>query len=648
MASAPVKVFTAHVKGRRIDFYDYGGSPYPALHPTIVPPEMVTAFTIPSSRIFYLNPQGVRIPYLALSDPEQTRRDVAAWLEKNNLPRVYMERTVEPLGDPEVDLFSIAEGNKVTVRPENLDRYLQQLGQVLDDYRGQRNETQRFGLVPNRRLIEQMLNYPFNPATDFLLASRLAENPNQAEIQRFLDQRGIIHFSADDIVNLQPIEIFFYLTRFYGPPVKGDLNSKMIQRGYSRRATNPRAREIVRVLPENIVTYRTLRKEFDAYFNRIVQNPEDPVIWQSLSATNEERFYRSFFDYLRLLRRREGLPPLTLNTIKQLRPINEESIVGLLADYTDQDIVHLVGNSIDEENTRVEFLQSAAHLLLDTRVFVMQPYEARLCNNAESVYTADLFSELTYPFIGRGSFATGFDCYTVEELFASWDLQRDANGDITFIDPLRPASTFRVHELTEFRDALQAGRAGIAIPQDIIRRFDDYIRQAETQATSDYPKIRQLRQWANQNPVNKELMRNYWTTYFQMGMYMRQWRGPGHPYPVERAATGREEMVGTDREIQIAMNVQNQKIQLEQIVAQMPQNIRDLINDLGVVKHVADRVESDRVKIGERYNRVINLGNYCIRMASGPWSYTGAYYLKQILNEEIPGFDLGTNVDPII
>src|SRR5690606_21388483 len=145
--------------------------------------------------------------------------------------------------------------------------------------------------------------------------------------------------------------------------------------------------------------------------------------------------------------------------------------------YTDQDIVHLVGNSIDEENTRVEFLQSAARLLLDTRVFVMQPYEARLCNNAESVYTADLFSELAYPFIGRGSFATGFDCYTVEDLFAPWDLQRDANGDITFIDPLRPASTFRVPELTEFRNALQAGRAGIAIPQDIVRRFDDYIRQ---------------------------------------------------------------------------------------------------------------------------------------------------------------------------
>src|SRR5690606_41613980 len=134
MTSAPVKVFTASVKGRQIDFYDYGGSPYPTLHPTIIPPEMVTAFTIPSSRIFYLNPQGVRIPYLALSDPEQTRRDVAAWLENNNLPRVYMERTVESSGDPEVDLFSIAEGNKVTVR--QIVRYLRELGQVLDDYRG--------------------------------------------------------------------------------------------------------------------------------------------------------------------------------------------------------------------------------------------------------------------------------------------------------------------------------------------------------------------------------------------------------------------------------------------------------------------------------------------------------------------------------
>lgn len=648
MASAPVKITTAFVNGHPIDFYDYGGPLYPGSHSIAVTPEMVTTFTIPSSQIFYLNSQGFRIPYLALSDPEQTQRDVAAWLENNDLPRAYVTRTIESSGDPEFDLFSIIEGNKVVVRSDRLEHYVQQLARVLVQYRDSQNESQRFGLDLNRRIIEQMLTYPFNPATDFLLASRLANERNRDAIKRFLDDRGIVHFSVDDIINLQSNDIFFYLTRFYGPPVEGNLSSKAIQRKYFRRATNERAREILRILPEYIVTYRIFRQEFDLYFNRIIQNPNDPEIWQSLGVIDQDRFYQSFFNYLWLLRRRKSLPPLTLNTIKQLRPIDRETIKSLLDAYTDQEIIQLVGNSINESESRMSFLTRAADLLLQSHVFVMQPYEARLCNNTESVYTGDLFEELDYPFVGRGSFATGFDCYTIQELFAAWELQRDANGDITFIDPLRPSSTFRVPDLIEFRDALLAGRAGVAVPVDIVQRFNDYIEMARGQESSDYPKIRQLRQWANQNEENKALMRNYWTTYFQMGMYMRQWQGPGHPYPIAREATGREEVVGTDREIQIATNVQNAKIQLEQTAAQMPQNIQDLINDLGVVKHVNNQVESDRTKIGARYNRVINLGTYCIRMASGPWSYTGAYYLKQILNEHIPGFDLGANVEHIV
>ncbi len=493
--------------------------------------------------------------------------------------------------------------------------------------------------------VRQMLNHPFNPNANFTLASRLAAQKDPRQIQEYLDRRGVLHFSAEDIVNLNTADIFFYLTRFYGPPVEGDLKTLALQRSYEKRATNPQARSIVQNLAANIVTYRSFKREFDLFFNRIVQNPGDLEIWQSLGATSQERFYSSFFNYLRLLRRRQGLPPLTLHTIKQLRPMTENSIVGLLTQYNDNEVIQLVGNEIDREQTRPAFLNAAANILLQTRVFVMQPYEARLCNNTESVYTADEFAELNYPFLGRGSFAGGFDCYTVEDLFSAWELNRDADGEVAFIDPLHPQATFRVNDLKDFRKALAAGRAGVAVPREIIERFDNYIRLAETQESSDHPKIRRLRQWANENPRNRDLLRSYWTTYFYMGLYMRQWRGPGHPYPVQKIATGREAEVGSNLELQIATNVQQENIKLLQIIDQLPEEIQNLINTLTVVRRHSEQVESERVSIAERYNRVINQNNYCIRMASGPWSYTGAYYLKQILNEQIPGFDLGANVE---
>lgn len=628
----------------QISLHDYQGPEFPGTYPVTVTPETVLNLTIPSSRHYYLGTTGLRIPYLSTN----IQTDVAAWLSSDDsFPRVYIKGAVDSTGDPEIDLISIIEGVRVLVPQDIRNRYLREFAGMLDQLRGAQTRESRFGLVASRRLMEDMLDYPFHEGSDFLLASRLAQQSDRDRIQDYLDERGVVHFTAEDIVNLQPVDIFFYLTRFYGPPVQGDLSTIGVQRSYSRRATNTETKEIARLLPENTVTWRTLRREFDLYFNQILQDPQNPQIWTSLGCSSSARFYRSFFSYLRLLRRPQTLPPLSLNTVKQLRPMIESSIQGLLTNYTDQEILALVGEDPHREVSRQTFLSRATEKLLERRVFILQPYEARLCNNAESITTFDEFAELNHPYLGRGSLATGFDCYTIADLFSAWESHRNSEGEVEFIDPLQPRTSFRVPDLRAFLDALQSGRRGVPVPPQIIEQLEGYIRQAETQSSADYAKIRQLRAWSQRSEQNKELMRAYWTSYFHMGMYMRQWLGPGHPYPVTKEATGSEAAVGSEREIQIASNVQRERVQFEKFRRQMPPEIRELLNSLTVMRRYQGQVESERTTLGHRYQRVIDDHAYCIRMASGPWSYSGAYYLKQILDEQIPGFDLGSNVEYI-
>jgi hypothetical protein len=639
-------MLVTHVKvdNRTYNIYD-SGKIFLISYLKPVTSEVVNILTIPSSRYYYLSRSGQKIPYLALADIDQVKLDVKAWQITRDVNASVMPiyiQSVVVASSPELDLLKITEGVKI-MPPDNMGRYTNTFEELLQAYSQLSDREERFTLPITRKLIEEMMNYPFNPAADFIRASQLATNGNERNIQNYLDEKGIFHFRGSDIANLPQRTIFFYLTRFYGPPMTGDLNLKIIRRKYLQAAKNKEARQIARMIPVNINIYRKFQSEFDAYFAEININPDQERLWTNLGTDQKERFYNSFFDYLKLLGRPDNLPPLTLNTIRQLQANQTETLVDFIKNYPDEDINNLI--QVNEENTRELFLENAAEKLLQNRVFIMLPFEATNCNNSESVMMLDEFAELNYPFLGKGTLATGFDCYTVAELFQTFESNRAEDGTILFRDPLNYNTNFRVQELREFQNALIQGRRGINIPQDIFDHFEEYVQQAELQASSDYQYIRELRNWSKENNENRYLMHDFWMTYFHIGMYMRQWKGPGYPYPIKAAETGQEPERSTATEIEITENISKEKITLDHMMERMPEKIRENIRNLTIVKRYHGEVENTRYNIHQLYRLVIVRGTYCIRMASGPWAYTGGYYLKQILNENIPGFDLGTNVE---
>jgi hypothetical protein len=632
--------------------YD-SGTVYPDLSPLNITKDITREFNIPSSRYYYhaLNDTTVIIPHPAYGDPQQLKRDAAAWL--GNTATIYSRQAIDSVS-ADIDIISIVDGTAVKLPVNGRESTIRNFRNLLAS---DVQQNYRFGLPPTVTLVELMYSHPFNRAANFIKASQLANSPKIQEIQNYLDECGVLFytnetgtygFKASDIVRLPKETIFFYLTRFYGPPERGNLESKAIERKYNRLATNETTRGLASQISANLPMYREYQNEFDLFFNYLNVTPDYPVE-QHFGTHNRRRLLDNFFDYLKLLRVPNNLPLLTLNSIKQLSVINRDRVIAFLKNYTDDQINGLIGNSdqIPDTLSRNQYINSIAGEIISNRVFLMLPQEANLCINKKNL-DLDNFADLTYVYIGQGSLMGGFKCYDIfTDLFDNFEGNTSDDGTIAFLDPSsREIRNFTTNDLKAFRAAAASGRGTIAPNQEIIDRFDAYIRQSELQSSADFLGIRLFRNFAAQN---RELVRNIFLNFFYMGMYMRQWRGLGNPYPIVRDQTG-QSVGGLGRTQQsVQENVDNTRDIFLPLFERLPVDLQEAFWNFKL--YFKNDARSEIVDKGTTLRKiwrdVILQGSYCVRMASAPWAFTGAHYLKQILDEDIPNFVLNNGISHI-
>lgn len=127
------------------------------------------------------------------------------------------------------------------------------------------------------------------------------------------------------------------------------------------------------------------------------------------------------------------------------------------------------------------------------------------------------------------------------------------------------------------------------------------------------------------------------------GMYMRSWKGPPHPYPVNRSEVDRQDII--DRNTSLAL------IKFHEVNSQLDPLIR--VDQLPLVKYFKGHfVESDSKYEGYTINdriEIVNRGNNtremssCIRMSSN-FIIASAYRYLQILGNT-PSFSINTLID---
>lgn len=586
-------------------------------------PEVTKKICLPSSNQCYFSIDAYLIPWPAWkASPEQIEKDYSAHF--NQEETFYRKKSQILDLDGDILLVELLHGRS---HPEWIkDRYLIPIARAFN----RQTEAGRFSGYFDSLDIIQMIQDPMNPAMIqyFEEASRVAGSQDESEIQEYLDQVGIIHFRAKEIIRFPRREKLFWLTRFHGASGR-DYKRIACLLSYYEQANGSRSLEMIEKLKDSPFIFETSQVE------RMIQEVNrvrsyKPLI-EELGITRDIRLTSSFSSYFQLYFRSNSLPLLTLAL---LRDLSRHKVLLSLTNYTDREIVRILGDS--SADTREDFLLEAVIRSQATGIFLLTSEDFCLCQNEITSISLEPFKNLD-SFIGRGSLATGFICYSIPDLIETFESTRDSDGFYTFSDPAITRKNFTLQEL-ESLTRLSGHQT---------KKFKEYLQIAKDQQTVDQAIIRKIRRWI-QDSSQRDLMKGLLVSFFRMGMYMRQWKGPGHPYPLSSRETGNEAPKDSDLEKLILENVISERMKFLEFMSELPEEIQ------GIVWHLPfyftnneQNPEKKDFDIATRYNDVFENRRHplCIRMASAPWSYTGAYYYRQILQESIPDYDISIPPD---
>ena len=608
-------------RGQSVDIYDgnynYDVSTLPQLN--ITEPSQITdviqLFTVPSIRFFYLskkiNPltnQKYILPYLAnnASDIilwkkylEQDFFNVTVYSQKgfayplHHVPIPFSSTSSsssstsllsqrqeyrEIFLSPETAFYEIIDGNTIISSTNNyLKEYI---------FR----KLAEFGLFENiapenriykdqQAILNVFVKGGFNPASDYLFALEQCMNPDEETIQKYLDEIGVITFSAKNIINLSPEKIFFYLVHFFGPPYENNLIIGAIVRSFEISAKTELALKFASQIEENYDTYirPVVKKNFLKIYNYVNGEPDKKKAIEYLqnifNTTYNHTFEHNVFDYL-ILFENEGFNVLSFKVLKQLfgngktPDVSVDSIVSTLERmYTDREIDKILPfNQVFELKNRRELITWIVKYWHENNIRLLHGDMSEVCFNQESLIRDDEFRDMNEQFIGYGSLQNNIYCYAIDDLFHHFKRNTNAAGHTEFTYPIAKTnmSTADLRKLKSLIESLPDDSMfeyfSETIPdnkltkEEVLRNFDNYISQSELQSSAEYADLREIFNYAGLSAENRERIKNLFMAMFELGLYCRRWEGPGHPYPLAGNILA-EPDAGTDAEVQLSDKV---------------------------------------------------------------------------------------------
>ena len=135
--------------------------------------------------------------------------------------------------------------------------------------------------------------------------------------------------------------------------------------------------------------------------------------------------------------------------------------------------------------------------------------------------------------------------------------------------------------------------------------------------------------YENQSEDEKKSMLSFLEAVFYMGMYMRRWEGPGHPYPVKERDT-RSEDLSYEVKIKECVDVLSNMLKEPSIVYRLY-----TIDD--------NKKEGSFVGLFDKVKKC----QYCIRSASKRFIATAVWYRLLLMGEAWPDVDINT-IDRIV
>lgn len=316
----------------------------------------------------------------------------------------------------------------------------------------------------------------------------------------------------------------------------------------------------------------------------------------------------------------------TPETTSTLLFMTAQDRINYLSTLKDIEIFQLIGIYVRYES-RHELVRNIS-AAFDTRSFMFPVIRDTTKSLNSHTLLGDPITDTTLTMVCYGTPAM-YQTYEIEELLNSF--HRNDDGAILFKDPHHTDQTFDIAVMRELVNLLRALNSNDLIER-LANHIDQGIQDAEERTANDsivQNKFKLL------SPTEKTQFERFLMDIFLCGMYMRRWKGPGHPYPLKYQETNAKEIP----DVKVSEMMEEHKNN----VAAMSRVVKDVYNNLKICRYNnTGKIEEGRIKFDEKWN-VVYKGETveaCIRMASAWFVGTAYHYTKVLFNKRIPGLDV--------
>ena len=344
------------------------------------------------------------------------------------------------------------------------------------------------------------------------------------------------------------------------------------------------------------------------------------------SSENPERYYLSNIgSYVKVLERES----LALPSMDDFIKMKESSANALLKQMSDKEIVNFT-KAKPNHTSRAELIANIITLRNTSQFFI--PVERKSINK-ETFLSHDVLDEKLFV-IAYGTLSS-YHCYEADEFLGAFDY----NADRAFVFR-KPdfQGNYTIPQVEQLGYLLKDYKETTALTD----RINMGLAVNSAKNARDKRLVGVVTQW---DQKNKDLMRKYLFDLFHAGMYMRRWRGPGTPYPLEQRTTNREalpdvavsEALGLIKEDLDAMLPPMRVIARGVPVVTWQPNGPDISEDAISADPDPKHREPAKRRYGNLFEQV-RAGEFCIRMASARFIGSGYYHLRLLFNEHISSF----------
>lgn len=332
---------------------------------------------------------------------------------------------------------------------------------------------------------------------------------------------------------------------------------------------------------------------------------------------NVDRYFRqNILHYRETVTRPAGLSEFTPMELMKLSPDN---LRHALSRYADEEIFQLSGLYF-HYTSRLDIINQIVNLQVTPRFFIPL---TRRCKNPET-FLGTSTRDLTVPIIGYGTLTDYFG-YESDELLHSFTYYGEEELQ-SFVFKSPDLTT--IYSIETIRQLLETIRSHPEF-EELIRQIDLGLMLQLEKTQYDNRILREFKSLTQKDQYRSSI-RDLFYRLFYSGMYMRRWKGPGHPYPLGMEQT-KVKMSPDD-------NVISALGELAHLLDSFPSEIRHFLVELRKIEFHGNQMDQSPRSIGELLGQV-GTHNYCIRMASSILVGTGFYYLRLLYNEIIPNFD---------